>query len=193
MIRSTSKACPRTSKERIATDRLPGEHAIHSCPPMAGLLAKMPRCEVFAGDKPVAHSFYRVGARLHQQRPSHQIDVSPDERSPPDRVEAGGGAGAACCTKNREQPADSVRMPLAGSVLPATTKARSRPVRVASVALPPGVSAQCYYFDDEPFFGGDPHPPPYLYFDEDVLVSLVIWGQLGCPVTTPRTSTMSVT
>ena len=76
-------------------------------------------------------------------------------------------------------------MPLAGSI-PATTTTRARPNRVASVALPPGVSAECYYFDDEPFFGGDPHPPPYLYFDEDVLVSLVIWGQLGCPVTAPN-------
>ena len=56
---------------------------------------------------------------------------------------------------------------------------------MASVALPPGVSARCYYFDDEPFFGGDPYPPPYLYFDEDVLISLVIWGQLGCPGTPP--------
>jgi hypothetical protein len=75
-------------------------------------------------------------------------------------------------------------MPLAGAI-PATTTTRSRPDRVASLALPPGVSAQCYYFDDEPFFGGDPHPPPCLYFDEDVLVSLMIWGQLGCPVTPP--------
>jgi hypothetical protein len=75
-------------------------------------------------------------------------------------------------------------MPLAGAI-PATTTTRSRPDKVASVALPPGMSAQCYYFDDEPFFGDDPHPPPYLYFDEDVLVSLVIWGQLGCPVTPP--------
>ncbi len=57
---------------------------------------------------------------------------------------------------------------------------------VASVTLPPGVSAQCYYFDGEPFFGGDPHPPPYLYFDENVLVSLVmIGGQLGRRVTPP--------
>src|SRR5271166_1473794 len=51
-----------------------------------GLLAEMPWRGVVAGDQPGAHSLYRIVVRLHRQRPPHQVNMSPDEPGPPDRV-----------------------------------------------------------------------------------------------------------